>query len=117
MKRSLTLVLLVGLSLTLNHSGARDEPPARASLELNAARQTGRQLVLAVVENLESSDPKLFPGIRAWVEDFRKLTKGIGPDPPPDKWPALDVDALVSRNPNFWRAYFEIAPGDPGLML
>jgi tetratricopeptide (TPR) repeat protein len=34
----------------------------------------------------------------------------------PARWPALDVDALLSRNPNFWRAYFEIAPGDSGLM-
>src|SRR2546425_438669 len=42
---------------------------------------------------------------------------GSPTESPPDKWPALDVDALVSRNPNFWRAYFEIAPGDPGLML
>ena len=36
---------------------------------------------------------------------------------PVEKWPAVDVDSLMSRNPSFWQAYFEIAPGDPGLMV
>jgi hypothetical protein len=117
MKVRLTLVLLVGLSLALNHSPAGDRPATSPSKELNAARETGWRLALVVVEKLEPSDAKKFPGIRTWLDDFRKMTKGIDPDTHPARWPALDVDALVSQNPNFWRAYFEIAPGDPGLAL
>jgi hypothetical protein len=29
----------------------------------------------------------------------------------------LDVDALVTNNPHYWQAYYEVVPGDPGLGL
>ena len=48
---------------------------------------------------------------------LREQTKGITADAPVAKWPKVDVGALVDRNPNFWRMYYEIAPGDPVLTL
>ena len=93
-------------------------PPAqRPHRELEEARRAGWELALAVVQKLEAGDPKPFPGIAAWLRDFRKATRGLDLKAAPGTWPPVDIDALVTRNPKFWRAYFEIAPGDPGLML
>src|SRR5262249_12458782 len=44
-------------------------------------------------------------------------TRAMNPKTPVEKWPAVDVDALMAHNPNFWQAYYEIAPGDPGVMV
>lgn len=117
MKSGLVLLTVV-LFLGLGNSVHGDTPsPTQAPPELNAARRTGWQLSLLIIENLEAGDPKEFPGIQAWLNDYRKIAKGIDPKVAPDRWPVLEVDALVTRNPNFWRAFYEIAPGDPGLVM
>lgn len=117
MKRFLLSLVVAGLSLALGNPLHGDEPYAKASYrELHDARRSGWQVALSIVETLESADLERSPGIRAWLKDFRKVAGGIDLKVAPEKWPAIDVDALVGRNPNFWQAYFEIAPGDPGLM-
>jgi hypothetical protein len=93
------------------------QPVAESYRELNDARGAGWEVTLVVVGKLEAGAQKMSPGIRAWLKDFRKASRGIDVKIAADKWPAMDIDALVSRNPNFWQAYYEIAPGDPGLML
>jgi tetratricopeptide (TPR) repeat protein len=119
MKRSFALVLVVSLSLTINRPIQGAAPPSAKApfAELNQAQRAGWQLALLIIEKLEAGDQKGFPGIRAWLDDFRKATRGIDLKTAPDKWPAFDVDRLLSRNANFWRACYEIAPGDPGLLL
>jgi hypothetical protein len=114
--RHLCIALLLPnvLGVSLAHA---DDPPKAANAPLNEARRAGWAMATMVLEKLESSDEKHFPGIVTWVADFRKATKGIDAKVAPDKWPAFDVDAQVTHNPKFWRAYFEVAPGDPGLML
>jgi tetratricopeptide (TPR) repeat protein len=66
---------------------------------------------------LEAGELKDYPGIQAWLKDVRQATKEMDSKTPIEKWPALDVDALLAHNPNFWQAYYEIAPGDPALMI
>lgn len=88
-----------------------------ASDPLASARRLGWQMATIVVERLEAGDQSGFPGIEAWVKDFERQTKGIGLEVAPEKWPSLDVDGLTVNNGHFWRAYYEIAPGDPGLAL
>ena len=72
---------------------------------------------MVVIGKLESGDQRAFPGIQAWLKDFHKKTEGVDLKASPEKQPLPDVDALVAHNPNFWRAYYEVAPGDPGLAL
>src|SRR4051812_23335123 len=90
-------------------------PPPQSTDQLAAARKTGWQLVQLVAEKLNGGPE--FPGIEAWRKEFEGQTKGINVNIPPNQWPQVDIDALVTNNPNFWRAYFEIAPGDPGLAM
>lgn len=81
------------------------------------ARQTGWQLAMMTVDSLKQGNLTDFPGIRAWLDDFEDATQGIAADVSPDNWPPVNIDALLTKNPNFWQAHYEIAPGDPGLNL
>lgn len=109
----LVLPLFLTIASSLNGDSA---VPRQTTPEVDAARRTGWQLAMLVIDGLEAGDNKDFPGIQTWLRDFRKATKGIDLAAPPDRWPVIDIDALVARNPNFWRAHYEIAPGDPGFM-
>jgi tetratricopeptide (TPR) repeat protein len=80
------------------------------------ARREGFELAQVVIERLEADDQSKFPGIRAWLKDVRKVTRAMNSETPVEKWPAFDANSLMARSPNFWQAYFEVAPGDPGLM-
>ncbi len=108
----------VGLLCVAGVSAADDGASSAESVAgLHKARRTGWQMVQLVVDKFDSGNVAKFPGTDAWMKDFRKATHGIELKVSPAKWPALEIDALVSRNPNWWRAYYEIAPGDPGLLL
>src|SRR5437016_2073727 len=108
----------LGLWLAFCSPVLGQSPPAKdASEAMNAARYTGWQLAAIPIAKLKAGDQKNFPGIQAWLRDFDKATKGIDLKVTPDQWPVVDIDALVTHNPNFWQAHYEIAPGDPGLMM
>ena len=68
-----------------------------------------------VVETLEESDQADLPGIEAWLSDYRAAAKDFENPPKPGQLPPLDVEKLVTHNPNFWLAHYEVAPGDIGL--
>jgi tetratricopeptide (TPR) repeat protein len=72
---------------------------------------------MLIIEKLESDNQRGFPGIESWLKDFRRRTGTIDLKASPEKQPLQDVDALMAHNPNFWQAYYEILPGDPGLAL
>lgn len=91
--------------------------PLLTEPQLAAARHAGWLATQQVLSALEKNDAKTFPGITAWIDDVRKATAGIDSDADPASWPAIDVDALVTNNANFWRAQYEVAPGDPGILL
>jgi hypothetical protein len=118
MTRYLAPVLAAGLVAALGTPLPGQTPPTRPPHRaLDEARRAGWELALLVVQKLEAGDSKPFPGIAAWLKDLRKATAGMDLKAAPAEWPPLDVDALVTRNPKFWQAYYEIAPADPGLML
>jgi tetratricopeptide (TPR) repeat protein len=107
---------MFAISLVFSNSLEADTPKTSIS-ELAAVKKIGWDHAMIIVKALDSEDQKEFPGIRAWLKDFHKQIKGIDLKATPKKVPAFDVDALLTHNPNFWRAYYEIAPGDPSLMI
>ncbi len=116
--RMILASILSLICFAVPHRLSADEPaPKTAFPELEQARKTGWELASLILSTLEAGDKKKWPGATAWLAEFRKATKGIDLKIPVEKWPAFDVDALVTRNPQFWVAYYEIAPGDSGLML
>jgi hypothetical protein len=92
-------------------------PSNRVPPELAAARREGWTITTLLVQTLRAGDQNVFPGIAAWGKDFDKVAARIDAKRPPEEWPPIDVDSLVTHNPNFWQAYYEVAPADPGLLL
>jgi tetratricopeptide (TPR) repeat protein len=118
MKNWIVLGLIAAFSLALNRPSCGAPPVAKsAKAEINEARRTGWQLAKLIVEKLEKDDPNSHPELQPWLKDYQKIAQGIDPKAPIEQWPQIDADALLTRNPNFWQAYYQIAPGDPGLML
>ena len=85
--------------------------------ELNEARKSGLFYAAMIVERLDTGDANRFPGIKSWLEDYHKVINSLPLNKSNEDWGPLDLDALVSKNPHFWRMTYEIFPGDPGLML
>ena len=86
--------------------------PAQA---LADAKRLGWVTLKPLIEHLGTANESDYPGIRAWLADFRKATKGIDDEVDPASWPQVAIDELVTRNPHFWQAYFEMPPADPGV--
>lgn len=96
----------------------RCDMPRRNGDELatvvNEARRLGWSVASSIRLKLLAIDDGTFPGIRAFAKDLEKIQAnperlGIAGDPP-----TFDIDTFVTRNPNFWLATYEVAPGDQG---
>ncbi len=106
------------MALCLRRAVGGDPAPAnRVSPELAAARREGWTITTLLVNALRAGDNSVFPGINAWLKDFDRVATHIDAKRPPEEWPAIDVDKLVTHNPNFWQAYYEVAPADPGMLM
>jgi tetratricopeptide (TPR) repeat protein len=118
MKSSIKSKSLLLFALFIGRTTAGNDVAAKApSQEMIVARQTGWQVVQLITQRLEDKDFRPLPGTIAWLKDFHAVSGGIDAKVSPDRWPTIDADKLVTNNPNFWQAYYEIAPADPGLML
>ena len=93
-----------------------DPPPAPEDPRAAAKREAWTSTVL-IVSLLEQGNNQAFPGIRAWLEDFHQTAASTPPPEAGKPFPPLDADALVTHNPHFWSAFYEVQPGDPGLAL
>ena len=89
-----------GESISLNETGT----------VLAMARQVGWQEVVDLLPALDEEPRQDFPGVAALAGEIHAVaattqaSRGL---------PAFDVGRMVEHNPDFWRAYYEIAPGDP----
>jgi lipoprotein NlpI len=70
----------------------------------------GWKEVQDLLPGLEEQPDAEFPGVAALADQLRVIaaTTEANRGTPP-----LDIGQLLDHNPNFWRAYYEIAPGDP----
>ena len=87
-------------SITLNETGT----------VLAMARQVGWQEVVDLLPALDEESQQDFPGVAALTREIHAVAATTQAD---RGMPAFDVGRLVDHNPDFWRAYYEIAPGDP----
>lgn len=98
-------------------AGARIGAAAPAFVELDAARRAGWDTVSILAHSMTVSDAQRFPSVHAWLKEFRTAGGVVGKRQPGAALPGVDANRLGPRNPVFWRAYFEITPGDSGAML
>ncbi len=85
--------------------------------DLAEARQRSWRTALDIANAYGQIPADHCPGIAEFLRDLgvaRRLVEEKGGEPDLD---LLDVGALVTRNPNFWRASLEIAPNDGSFLL
>lgn len=88
-------VIVLGISATLH-------------ADPEAVRVDAWKVAQAIVEKMGDTAGGDFPGLNVWRREFKEA----GEIPL-----AVDVDKLVTNNTHWWVAYYEVAPGDPALML
>jgi hypothetical protein len=115
MRRASFIAILCAMAVASLRAGPATKDAAGDPREGAKREAWGWAVLIASV--LERQDNNAFPGIRAWLADFRRLETAMPAADAGLPFPALDADALVSRSPRFWSAYCEIAPGDPGFAL
>ncbi len=92
-------------------------PPPPPEEPRDAARREAWTSAVLIVSLLEQGDNASYPGIRAWLDDFRLVAATTPPPEIGKPFPAVATDELVTRNPHFWAAFYEIQPADAGLAL
>lgn len=88
-----------------------------ASKTCNALRVTSRSLLTEVADCMRDAPQETFPGITAFLKDFDRAFAALDESQPASSWPLLNVDTIAVENTNYWKAFYEVRPADPLLML
>ena len=92
-------------------TGTLDEAALRQTATVaGMVRVAGWNVVLGLLPVIERQPAWSYPGMAAFAGDLRAVAATIPPD---RSAPPVDPVKLIDQNPNFWRAYHEISPGDP----
>jgi tetratricopeptide (TPR) repeat protein len=108
----LNALAILGASVTL-----AEQTPEAVPDPVDGIRREAWGFAALVIEQLEQSDPRVFAGIHAWLAEVRPVAALVNAADPAQPLPVIDSDALVTRSPRFWAAYYEITPADPVLAL
>ncbi len=116
MLRSL-LLPLIGLTSLCRLTAAEPSAPAPRPLDgvAEQAKRDGWETASLSIDLIGS--PRGFPGLRAWAQDYKVADDAVIAAGPGAILPDLKIHELVTNNPNFWAAHYEIVPGDPGWAL
>jgi lipoprotein NlpI len=77
---------------------------------LAMVRQVGWKEVQDLLPELDEQPDADFPGVAALADDLHVIAATTRTN---RGTPTVDVGQLLDHSPNFWRAFYEIAPGDP----
>ena len=115
MIRAMMMALATGIA-------AQDQSRAdQAADRLAAAKFAGWRMATEVIGPMllpgGAEQEAEFPGLAAFVDQLKATEKALDFDGEPETFPGIDSDALVTTNPVFWRANYEVAPGDPAWMI
>jgi hypothetical protein len=112
----LVATALLVCTLALAAAQARGAP-AEDFPELQAAQRAAWETVGILAHGMTGADASHFPGIHAWLKEYRAAGGSIGKPSPNAPLPKLDAERHIARSPVFWRSYFEQAPGDGFTLL
>jgi len=119
--------LLAAGCATTAHSPPSAAPagtPAPGAEEATALKQTGTLLTMVeqvgwrqvqeLLPLLDTQPGANFPGVTALAGDLRALASAA---PTNRGVPPIEIGSVVDHNAHFWSAYYEIAPGDPLMVM
>jgi lipoprotein NlpI len=88
----------------------------RLRADLREYRESAWKTALQVAAVYDTVPAQQCPGLAAFVQDLRRLQRRVetGDQLRLDQ---IDIAALVTANPHFWRASLEISPSDGSLLL
>src|SRR3954463_3386840 len=113
----LSLVWMIAIA----HSACAAEPSAAATPDgaepMNEALKTGATAAQLFLSYLKPYATTEFPGTLAWMSGAGAAIAALDKDHPTESWRSLNPDSLITHNAAWWEAYYEVAPGDPGLAL
>lgn len=110
------LVITLALFVATGPLQAQDADPDPIKTALGTMRRGGYQAATQIAAGIMVKAPKEHcPGTALWLGQMRKALAPLDLNKPPASWPALDLDALLYKNPAFWRMVFETYQGDPML--
>jgi lipoprotein NlpI len=122
--RAAVCLLCAGCTTVRPPASPAPAPPSALAAEATTLKQTGT--LLAMVEQvgwkqvqdllplLDTQSDASFPGVTAFAHDLRAIAASA---PNSHEVPPIEVGRLVDHNPDFWSAYYEIAPGDPLMVM
>ena len=87
---------------------------------LAEAEYAGWQMATEILGPMLVTTPeqaKDFPGLAAFVAEIDATRDALKFQGDPKTFPGIDSDKLATRNPVFWRANYDVAPGDPAWMI
>ncbi len=90
---------------------------AKAANEDEGLRLYSMNLSNEIADAMREASEESFPRIHAFVEMYDKAYAAIDEEKPVSSWPAVNVQKLVVHNGDYWRAFYEVRPGDPLLMM
>jgi tetratricopeptide (TPR) repeat protein len=114
------LLLLLGVVAVAGGALAAEPPKASEPADadpMKEALRTGATAAQIFLSYLKPNATTEFPGTLAWVYGAGATIEGLDKENPTDAWRSLDPDQLITHNAAWWEAYYEVAPGDPGLAL
>lgn len=94
-----------------------DKPQRILQNQVDLARMHGWVAVKAIMVNLDAAEKERYPGVAALLADLKAFEAAHERKFPPHEWPAENADELLLRNPHFWKATAEVAPGDSALLV
>jgi len=112
------LAVVAAAVLVLGGSGCVTVPPDNA-LQAASTRDVQDQAwgeVKDLHATLERLDENRHPGMAALVEDLAEMIAAVEDIAGPH-YDRIDLAALFSRNPDYWRAMTELDPADPTLLV
>jgi tetratricopeptide (TPR) repeat protein len=118
-KKKIALLLLSVVAVASGTLAA--DPPQASGTDgadpIKEALMTGATAAQIFLSYLKPNATTEFPGTLAWVYGAGATIEGLDKEHPTDAWRSLDPDQLITHNAAWWEAYYEVAPGDPGLAL
>lgn len=110
------MILVLSMALSPALPGRSAEPPPNVD-PMKEALQTGATVAQIFLGYLEESASPEFPGTEAWLKGAGATLGGLDKDNATPSWNSLDPERLITRNEEWWQAFYEVSPADPGLAL
>jgi len=114
-------ILFIAVSVMPESVGLGEGPAAwdhaKATAECTGLRVYSKSISNAIVDAMRHAPEESYPAVGSFVALYDKAYAVIDDGEPVSSWPSVNVQELVVHNGEYWKAFYEIRPADPLLMM